>query len=95
VVDFVLADPVYRNARRLMLLSKRFGRIDGDVVRVMHDLTLDEISLFAGVAPEIVDATLRDFGACGWIRFEDSCLEIVDGRGLGRPPLTEMTGGGE
>ena len=52
LADFVLADPPYRVARRLLLLAKRFGRREGEVVRVMHDLTLEEISLFAGVAPE-------------------------------------------
>jgi CRP/FNR family transcriptional regulator, cyclic AMP receptor protein len=86
VVDFVLADPAYRIARRLLLLGKRFGRREGEVVRVMHALTLDEISLFAGVAPEAVDATLRDFRARGWIRFEDNRLEIVDGQGLAALP---------
>jgi CRP-like cAMP-binding protein len=82
LVDFVFADAPYRIARRLLLLSKRFGRREGEVVRVMHDLTVGEISLFAGVAPETVDATLRDFRDRGWIRFEGSCLEIVDAQGL-------------
>jgi hypothetical protein len=36
--------------------------------------------------PEAVDATLRDFRARGWIRFEDNCLEIVDGQGLAALP---------
>ena len=82
VVDFVFADPPYRLARRLLLLGKRFGRQDGDVVRVIHDLSLGEIALFAGVTPETVSAMLRDFRDRGWIRFEDGCLEIVDGHGL-------------
>jgi CRP/FNR family cyclic AMP-dependent transcriptional regulator len=82
LADFVLADPAYRVARRLMALGKRFGRREGDVVRVMHDLTLDEIALFAGLTPEAVDATLRNFTDRGWIRFEDNRLEIVDGQGL-------------
>ena len=86
LVDFVFADPPYRLAKRLLLLGKRFGRREGDVVRVMHDLTLEEIALFAGVAPETVDATLRDFRDRGWIRFEDSCFEIVDGHGLAALP---------
>jgi CRP/FNR family cyclic AMP-dependent transcriptional regulator len=86
VVDFDLADPAYRIARRLLLLGKRFGRREGDVVRVMHDLTLDEISLFAGVGGKAVDATLRDFRARGWIRFWDNCLEIVDGQALAALP---------
>jgi CRP/FNR family transcriptional regulator, cyclic AMP receptor protein len=82
LADFVLADPAYRVARRLLSLGKRFGRREGEVVRVMHDLTLDEIALFAGVAPEAVDATVRNFRDRGWIRFEDNCLEILDRQGL-------------
>ena len=86
LADFVLADPPYRIARRLLLLAKRFGRRDGEVVRVVHDLTLEELSLFAGVTPEWIDATLRDFRNRGWIRFEDNCLVIVDGQGLANVP---------
>ena len=86
LADFVLADPPYRVARRLLLLAKRFGRREGEVVRVVHDLTLEELSLFAGVAPEWIGATLRDFRDRGWIRFEDSCLVIVDGHGLATVP---------
>ena len=51
-------------------------------MRVVHDLTLEELSLFAGVAPEWIDATLRDFRDRGLIRFDDNCLVIVDGQGL-------------
>jgi CRP/FNR family transcriptional regulator, cyclic AMP receptor protein len=76
------ADPTYRVARRLLLLSKRFGYQEGDVVRVVHDLTLKEISLFAGVPSEMVAATLDDFADRGLIRFEDDTLVIVDGHGL-------------
>ena len=47
-------DPACRIAKRLLLLGKRFGRKEGDVVGVVHDLTLEEISLFAGVAPETI-----------------------------------------
>ena len=49
LVDFVFADPPYRVASRLLLLGKRFGRREGDVVRVTHDLTLEEMSLYAGM----------------------------------------------
>jgi CRP/FNR family cyclic AMP-dependent transcriptional regulator len=86
LVDFVFTDPPYRVARRLLLLGKRFGRRDGEVVRVMHDLTSEELSRFAGVAPATVDAMLRDFRDRGWIRFEDGCLVIVDGQGLAAVP---------
>ncbi len=52
LIDFACPNPRYRIARRLLLLGKRFGRKDGDVVRVEHDLTLEEASLFAGVHPD-------------------------------------------
>jgi hypothetical protein len=39
------------------------------LVVVIHDLTVAELSLFAGVAAETVEATLRDFADRGWIRF--------------------------
>jgi CRP/FNR family transcriptional regulator, cyclic AMP receptor protein len=80
LLDFACPDPRYRVARRLLLLGKRFGRKDGDVVRVVHNLTLDELALFAGVSPQTVGATLRDFTNRGWIRFEDGCLVIVHGQ---------------
>jgi CRP/FNR family transcriptional regulator, cyclic AMP receptor protein len=89
LVDFVFADPPYRVAQRLLLLGRRFGRREGDVVRVVHDLSLEEISLFAGVSPETVDATLRDFRDRGLIRFEDGWLEIVQGQALAAVPARQ------
>jgi CRP/FNR family cyclic AMP-dependent transcriptional regulator len=86
LVDFVLADPAHRLAKRLLLLSKRFGKRKGDVVRVERDLTFEEISQFAGVASASLDATLREFENRGWIRFEKHCLEIVDAQGLAALP---------
>jgi hypothetical protein len=44
-----------------LLLASRVGERDGEVVRVVHDLTLQELALFAGVTPEVIDVTLRDF----------------------------------
>jgi CRP/FNR family cyclic AMP-dependent transcriptional regulator len=82
LVDFAFADVQSRIASRLMLLSKRFGWQEGDVVRVVHDLTLDDFSLLVGVAPETTDATLREFEDRGWIRLEDNSVVIVDGQAL-------------
>jgi CRP/FNR family transcriptional regulator, cyclic AMP receptor protein len=93
MVDFVFADPPYRVARRLLLLGKRFGRRDGDVVRVQHDLTLEDVSRFAAVAPKIVEATLRDFSDRGWIRLEGHTIEIVDGQRLAALPPRGPKGG--
>ena len=95
MVDYVFADPRYRVARRLLSLSKRFGRREGDIVRVAHDLTSDEISQFAGVAPETADATLRDFRDRGWIRLDDKRLDIVDAQELAAVPVRQVGGRGE
>jgi CRP-like cAMP-binding protein len=84
LVDFACEDPTYRVARRLLLLGRRFGCREGDLVRVAHDLTLNEISLFTGVTQERITTTLSDFADRGWIAFDGGCLLIVDGHGLAR-----------
>jgi CRP/FNR family cyclic AMP-dependent transcriptional regulator len=82
LVDFAFADAQGRIASRLLLLKKRFGRQEGEVVRVVHDLTAADFSHLAGVDPETVGATLRGFEANGWIRLEDLSIVIVDGHAL-------------
>ena len=52
------------------------------MVRVEHDLTLEEISQFAGVASETIGAKLRDLEDRELIRLRSDCLEIVDAQGL-------------
>jgi hypothetical protein len=59
----------------------------------MHDLNLEEVSRFAAVAPETIDAMLRDFTDRGWIRHEDGCLVIVDGQGAVAVPARVIIGG--
>jgi CRP/FNR family transcriptional regulator, cyclic AMP receptor protein len=82
LVDFAFADAQGRVASRLLDLKKRFGQQDGDVVRVVHDLTADDFARLAGVDPESIGATLRGFEANGWIRLEDHSIVIVDGQAL-------------
>jgi CRP-like cAMP-binding protein len=82
LIDLACPDPTYRVANRLLMLGRRFGRTEGDVVRVVHDLTLEEISLFAGVPLGTVAATLRYFEDRDWIRADDGCFLIMDSRGL-------------
>ncbi|OBG29513.1 Crp/Fnr family transcriptional regulator [Mycobacterium sp. 852002-51057_SCH5723018] len=84
LMDFAYGDAPSRVASRLLLLRKRFGRRDGEVVRIVHDLTLDDFSLLVGVAPETIGATLRDFERRGWIRLEGNSVVIVDGQALSR-----------
>jgi CRP/FNR family transcriptional regulator, cyclic AMP receptor protein len=90
LVDFAFADAQGRVASRLMDLTKRFGQQDGDVVRVVHDLTADDFSRLAGVDPESVAATLRGFEANGWIRLEDHSIVIVDGQALSQVRKVSM-----
>jgi CRP-like cAMP-binding protein len=80
--DLAFADAQGRIASRLLLLMKRFGRQEGDVVRVVHDLTADDFSRLAGVDPETIGATLRGFESNGWIRLEGDSIVIVDGHAL-------------
>jgi CRP/FNR family transcriptional regulator, cyclic AMP receptor protein len=82
LVDFTSADAQVRLANRLLFLRKRFGRREGEAVRVVHDLTLEDFSLLVGAASETVGATLRDFEDRGWIRFEDNSLVILDAQAL-------------
>jgi CRP-like cAMP-binding protein len=77
-----LADAQSRIASRLLLLKKRFGKQEGEVVRVVHDLTTDDFSHLTGVDPETIGATLLGFVANGWIRLEGKSIVIVDGHAL-------------
>ncbi|ORW33671.1 hypothetical protein AWB91_05715 [Mycobacterium paraense] len=82
LVDFALADARSRTASRLLMLRQRFGCRDGEAVRVVHDMALTDFALLVGVAPQVVDATLRDFAGLGWIRLEDDSIVIADAQAL-------------
>ncbi|RAU94662.1 Crp/Fnr family transcriptional regulator [Mycobacterium colombiense] len=82
LADFAFTDTQERIASRLLCLRKRFGQREGDVVRVVHDLTLKEFARLVGVAPRTTVAILRDFEERGWIRLDDNSVVIVDGHAL-------------
>ncbi|WP_025735776.1 Crp/Fnr family transcriptional regulator [Mycobacterium genavense] len=90
LVDFGFADAQGRVASRLLSLRKRFGRHDGDVVRVVHDLSADDFSSLAGVDLETIGVTLRGFEANGWIRLEGDSIVIVDGHALSQVRQVSM-----
>jgi CRP-like cAMP-binding protein len=86
-----LFDPVARETRitaltevasRLLLLKRRFGHREGGVIRIVHDLTLEDFSCLVGVSPELIGKTMRDFEDRGWIRSEDTSVVIVDSEAL-------------
>jgi CRP-like cAMP-binding protein len=82
LVDFMFADARSRVARRLLLLTKRFGWREGELVRVVHDLTLNDFSRLVGVDPKAIRAALRDFEDRRWIRFEGNSVVIVDAEAI-------------
>ncbi|ORW85205.1 hypothetical protein AWB92_27285 [Mycobacterium sp. IEC1808] len=82
MVDFALADARSRTASRLLMLSRRFGRRDGELVRVEHDMALTDFALLVGVAPHVADSALREFAQRGWIRLEEQTVVIADMQAL-------------
>jgi CRP/FNR family cyclic AMP-dependent transcriptional regulator len=90
-IDFTFADVQSRVASRLLLLRKRFGHQEGEVVRVPRDLTWEDFSLLVGVSPETIGETLCDFEDRGWIRLEDTSVVIVDAQSLTSVRVTSMS----
>jgi CRP/FNR family cyclic AMP-dependent transcriptional regulator len=86
LVDFGFADVQSRVANQLLSLRKRFGRREGEVVRVVHDLTMEDFSLLIGAAAETIGETLHEFEGRGWIRLEDNSIVIVDAHALASEP---------
>ena len=82
LTDFAFADLAGRVASRLLLLRRRFGCREGEVVRIVHDLTVDDFSRLVGVSPELIGKTLRDFENRGWIRLDDTSVAIADSEAL-------------
>ncbi len=82
LTDFAAADVQGRVASRLLWLRQRFGRREGDVVRIVHELTLLDFSRFVGLSPESVDETLREFEGRGWILVDHKSVVVVDSHAL-------------
>jgi CRP/FNR family transcriptional regulator, cyclic AMP receptor protein len=80
--DFAFADVQSRVASRLLWLKKRFGRRDGEEVRIAHDLTLEDFSSFVGASPVTTGKTLHKFENRGWIRLDDNSVVVVDSHAL-------------
>jgi len=82
LTDFVSADIRGRVASRLSLLKRRFGRREGEVVRIVHEMTMDDFSRLVGVSPEVVRNTLSNLENQGWIRLDDDSVVVVDSQAL-------------
>ena len=75
--DQIFTDVAGRVAKQLLLLAERFGVRRGDVVRVTHNLTQEEIGQLAGASRETTHKALHHFADRGWIRLEASTVVIV------------------
>ena len=82
LTDFSASDVRGRVASRLLWLRQRFGRREGDVVRIVHDLTLMDFSRFVGLSPESIGQTLREFQDRGWILMDYQSVVVVDAHAL-------------
>lgn len=87
--DFAFAELAGRIASRLLLLRRRFGHLDGEVVRIVHDLTSQDLSRLVGVSPALIGDTLRNFEDRGWIRLDGTSLVVVDSEALAQVTLSQ------
>src|SRR3984885_2134441 len=90
LTDFVSADIRGRVASRLSLLKRRFGQREGEVVRIVHEMTMEDFSRLVGVLPEVVRNALSDFENQGWISLDDDSVVVIDSQALSscRNPLS-------
>jgi CRP/FNR family transcriptional regulator, cyclic AMP receptor protein len=68
------------------LLKRRFGRQEGEVVRIVHEMTMGDFSRLVGVSPELVRNTLDSLEDQGWIRVDDDSVVVVDAPALSSYP---------
>jgi CRP-like cAMP-binding protein len=78
MADLVFTDVPGRVAKALLDLSRRFGRQDGENIRVDHDLTQEELAQLVGASRETVNKALADFAARGWIRLDARSVILID-----------------
>jgi len=82
LTDFASADIRGRVASRLSLLKRRFGRQEGEVVRIVHEMTMEDFARLVGVSPELVRNTLGNLENQGWIRLDDDSVVVIDSQAL-------------
>lgn len=78
LADLVFSDVPGRVAKALLDLSTRFGVPSDEGVRVVHDLTQEELAQLVGASRETVNKALADFVARGWLRLEQRSVVMLD-----------------
>jgi CRP/FNR family transcriptional regulator, cyclic AMP receptor protein len=84
LTDLVFTDAAGRVANQLLQLAQRFGTREGDVLRVVHDLTQEEIAQLVGSSRETVNKAMCNFSQRGWIHSEGKTVFIHDSNRLAR-----------
>ena len=84
LADLVFSDVPGRVAKALLDLADRFGRTEGDGVRVDHDLTQEELAQLVGASRETVNKALADFANRSWLRLEGRSVVLLDQERLER-----------
>jgi CRP-like cAMP-binding protein len=74
----VFSDVPGRVAKQLLDLSERFGVASDEGVRVVHDLTQEELAQLVGASRETVNKALADFVSRGWIRLGQRSVVVLD-----------------
>jgi CRP/FNR family cyclic AMP-dependent transcriptional regulator len=78
LADLVFSDVPGRVAKALLDLAKRFGEPVDEGIRLVHDLTQEELAQLVGASRETVNKALAEFGNRGWIRLEGKAVVILD-----------------
>ncbi|HVA60731.1 MAG TPA: Crp/Fnr family transcriptional regulator [Mycobacteriales bacterium] len=78
MADLVFTDVPGRVAKALLDLADRFGEVEGDAVRVTHDLTQEELAQLVGASRETVNKALSDFAGRGWLRLDGRAVLLLD-----------------
>ena len=84
LIELVSSDVTARVARQLLLLAERFGRPEGDALRVVHELSQDEMAQLVAAERTSVNRALRGFVRRGWIVAEGKTVLIVEPDALAR-----------
>jgi CRP-like cAMP-binding protein len=82
LTDLIFTDAPGRVATQLLHLAQKFGAQEGDAIRVIHDMTQEEIAQLVGASRETVNKALADFAHRGWITLEGQSLLISDSERL-------------
>ena len=84
MADLVFTDVPGRLAKTLLGLAERFGRPEGEGVRVEHDLTQEELAQLVGASRETVNKALSEFATRGWLRVDNRAVVLLDRDRLAR-----------